>query len=64
LFFFLSIDWALDEDLARPEEPEGDFCTFAMARMLAEGCAAVNGSQKRTEVSGWIVFTERQHERK
>jgi len=45
LFFFLSLDGALDGDLARPAEPEENFCTFAMTRMLAEGCAVVNGSQ-------------------
>jgi hypothetical protein len=50
--------------LARPEEPEEDFWGFAMARMLAEGCAVVNGSQKRMEVLGQIVFTDRQHMRK
>ena len=41
-----------DEGLARPEEPDEDFWGFAMARMLAEGCAFVNESPKRCGSAG------------
>jgi hypothetical protein len=34
----------LEEALDRPEEPEEVFCTFAMARMLAEALPHVNPS--------------------
>ena len=40
LFFFVLEDTL--EALDRPEEPEEDFCTFAMGRMLAEGSSNVN----------------------
>ncbi len=35
-----------EEDLERPEELEEDFCTFAMARMLAEALLNVNASAR------------------
>ena len=42
MFFFFALEDALEEALDRPEEPEEDFCTFAMGRMLAEGSSNVN----------------------
>ena len=42
MFFFLDLTAALEEALERPEEPEEVFCTFAMARMLAEALPHVN----------------------
>lgn len=44
MFFFFDLDPLLEEALDRPEEPEEVFCTFAMARMLAEALPHVNPS--------------------
>ena len=42
MFFFFVLEDALEEALDRPEEPEEDFCAFAMGRMLAEALSNVN----------------------
>ena len=44
MFFFLDLELPLEEALDRPEEWEEVFCTFAMARMLAEALPHVNAS--------------------
>ena len=44
MFFFLDLELLLEEALDRPDELEEVFCTFAMARMLAEASAHVNAS--------------------
>ena len=44
MFFFLDLEALLEEALDRPEELEEVFCTFAMARMLAEALPHVNAS--------------------
>jgi len=44
MFFFFDLGELLDEALDRPEEPEEVFCTFAMARMLADALPHVNAS--------------------
>jgi hypothetical protein len=45
VFFFLDLGELLAEALDRPEELEDVFCTFAMARMLAEALPHVNASE-------------------
>ena len=42
MFFFFVLEDDLEDALDRPEEPEEDFCTFAMGRMLAEALSNVN----------------------
>ena len=44
MFFFFDLAALLEEALDRPEELEEVFCTFAMARMLAEALPHVNAS--------------------
>ena len=51
MFFFFVLEDVLEEALDRPEEPEEDFCTFAMGRMLAEAFSNVN--------DGRILMAER-----
>jgi hypothetical protein len=46
----------LEEALDRPEEPEEVFCTFAMARMLAEALAHVNASGSSATNGPGAVF--------
>src|ERR1700730_8478135 len=45
-FFFLDLEALLEEALDRPEELEEVFCTFAMARMLAEALPHVNAAAR------------------
>ena len=46
MFFFFDLELLLEEALDRPEELEEVFCTFAMARMLAEALAHVNAGER------------------
>jgi len=45
VFFFFDLAALLEEPLERPEELEEVFCTFAMARMLAEALTHVNADR-------------------
>jgi len=56
MFFFLDLAALLEEALDRPEEPEEVFCTFAMARMLAEALPRVNASGSSATILPRAVF--------
>src|SRR5216683_3697504 len=56
LLFFLDLEAPLEEALDRPEDLEDVFCTFAMARMLAEALPHVNASGRLATIGPGAVF--------